>query len=215
MEDIKIDIVFHTDGTIMPAEEVFNQMDETGRACPKCCHCGVDTVYLEDYPCEKHPELSHVHSYDALGCKYYEPLSDEELERRFNTEWPEHRARFNLSFFSDGTKQINDAIRALATAIIEKRYFTWQKLNEVYDSLDPRDYDDWPSKIMAIAKLCEAIPDNDLNRMSPEEWSCETCLGRYGCPRPLDEYLDEEHGCEYYLPDDEEFEGNRGRRCDT
>jgi hypothetical protein len=214
MEDIKIDVVFHTDGTIMPAEEVFNQMDETGRACPKCRHCGVDTMYLEDYDCEKHPEIEHVHSYDALQCEYYDPLSDEELEHRFNIEWPEYRARFNLSFFSDGTKQINDAIRALATAIIEKGYFTWQKLNEVYDTLGPRDYDDWPRKILAIAKLCDGIADDDLNRMTPEErsiakqneWACEICAYRYNCPlHPEECILDVERGCEYYLPDDEEI----------
>jgi hypothetical protein len=51
----------------------------------------------------------------------------------------------------------------------------------------------------------EDISNNDLNRMSPEEWSCEACLWRYNCPRPIDDYLDEELGCEYYLPDDEEI----------
>lgn len=44
-------------------------------------------------------------------------------------------------------------------------------------------------------------PDGQLT----EEWSCEICAYRYNCPRPFDEYLDEERGCEYYLPDDEEI----------
>jgi len=43
---------------------------------------------------------------------------------------------------------------------------------------------------------CNALIETDET-----DWGCEICAYRYNCPLHPEECLDEEQGCEYYIPD--------------